>query len=157
MWMSSLSSRRNWIHPSTLAQTTPPPMAISTAPRSHPTPHHWTHLPLSTPPSSHPQTANWTGCVSGAARFDQAPGGAAILFSAPTSRTERTDLGLFVSTDEAQSWSGPTTMLWKGPAAYSSMVMVNATHAAILFENGDAGTGNFAQRISMVLVDASDL
>ena len=102
-------------------------------------------------------TANWTGVVSGAARFDGAPGGAAILFSAPSSRTERAVLGLYVSEDEAASWKGPTAILWPGPAAYSSMVQLNDTHVGVLFENGDAGTGDFAARLSFLTVGVSDL
>ena len=102
-----------------------------------------------------PVTANWTGVVSGASRFD-AGGVARVIFTAPTQRTARADLGVYASVDEARSWVGPAP-LWKGPAGYSSTVQVNSTHAAVLFECGDEGSGDFAQRIAFRLMSVADL
>ena len=57
----------------------------------------------------------------------------------------RADMGVFVSHDQARTWSSGTLLL-KGPAGYSDAGALDATHAAILLENG---AQEFAQQISL--------
>ena len=90
-------------------------------------------------------TKNWTGIVAGAARI-----GSAVLVSTPMSPTERADLALFKSLDNAQSW-GAGRLLVAGPAGYSDLVAINATHGAVLFENGST---EFAAKISFLIVQS---
>ena len=84
-------------------------------------------------------TKNWTGICAGLARV-----GATLLFSTPTAAGARADLGFFRSTDEAASWM-PAGVYAPGPAGYSDLTAINATHAAIIFENG---ADEFAQQIN---------
>lgn len=103
-------------------------------------------------------TANWTGVVSGASRYDTPDGGSGVfrrvIFTAPTSRTDRVDMGLWVSTDETHSWRQAPSLIWSGPAAYSNIAQINATHAGIIFECGEV---EFAQRISFAVISVDDL
>jgi photosystem II stability/assembly factor-like uncharacterized protein len=89
-------------------------------------------------------TKNWTGICAGLARG----GAGTLLFSTPTAAGARADLGLFRSTDEGASWS-PGALFAAGPAGYSDLTAVNATHAAIIFENG---ADEFAQQINFAVV-----
>ena len=88
-------------------------------------------------------TKNWTGIVAGAARI-----GETVLVSTPMSPTERADLGLFRSSDNAATWA-PGELLLPGPAGYSDLMPINATHGALLCENGQA---EFAEKISFFIV-----
>jgi hypothetical protein len=104
-------------------------------------------------------TKNWTGVVSGASRYDTvdpATGKLArrVIFTAPASRTDRANMGLFVSTDEAHTWAAAPALIWPGPAAYSNAVQLNATHAGVIFECGEV---EFAQRISFAAIAVTDL
>ncbi len=47
-------------------------------------------------------TKNWTGIVAGVSRFDSA-GRTRVILTTPISKTERANLGLWVSTDEADT------------------------------------------------------
>lgn len=102
-------------------------------------------------------TANWTGIVSGGARFDtiNADGSVAhrVLLTTPLSPSSRADMGLYVSTDETATWSNGT-LLQAGPAGYSDLYQLNATHMAMLFENG---AQEFSQQISFAVFDTSVL
>ena len=89
-------------------------------------------------------TKNWTGICAGLARG----GAGTLLFSTPMAAGARADLGLFRSTDEAASWSAGA-LFAAGPAGYSDLTAVNATHAAIIFENGE---NEFAQQINIAVV-----
>eukprot|EP01116_Phalansterium_solitarium_P015113 TRINITY_DN3322_c0_g1_i2.p1 TRINITY_DN3322_c0_g1~~TRINITY_DN3322_c0_g1_i2.p1 ORF type:complete len:384 (+),score=88.93 TRINITY_DN3322_c0_g1_i2:678-1829(+) len=95
---------------------------------------------------------NWTGCVAGLARFDTA-GAPKILFSAPTNKTVRAQMAVFTSFDEAHTW-GSGRLVYPNMAGYSDVFQLNATHAAILFENGET---EFAARISFAVFDAAFL
>lgn len=108
------------------------------------------------------KTANWTGIVAGATRVGAVSGvGPAgpqrLLISTPMSKTERQDMAVYVSDDEAATW-GPGVLLRAGPAGYSDLAAINATHVAILFENGDDdGMYDFAKRISFAVFNAFDV
>lgn len=97
-------------------------------------------------------TANWTGIVAGATRFDTAAS-RRIVISTPRSLTSRSDLALYSSDDEGNSWSAGSLYL-AGPSGYSDTAQVNATHAAVLFENGPQ---EFAQQISFGWYTTADL
>jgi hypothetical protein len=93
-------------------------------------------------------TANWTGCVAGLARFAQGGGvRGPLLFSTPEQRGVRANLSLWVSENEGASWGAPRASLWAGPAAYSDLAQVNATHVGVVFEGGPRGSGDFAAAI----------
>jgi sialidase-1 len=97
-------------------------------------------------------TANWTGIVAGATRFDTSAG-RRIVISTTFDKTARADLALFSSQDEAGTWSSGK-IYRPGPAGYSDAGQVNATHGAVLFENGDT---EFAQRVSFGWFTVADL
>lgn len=86
-------------------------------------------------------TKNWTGIVAGLARV----GGDSLYFSTPSAAGARADLTLYHSTDECASWGTPGVVVIPGPAGYSDLGALNATHGAILCENGEK---EFAQKIS---------
>jgi sialidase-1 len=101
-----------------------------------------------------PVTANWTGIVAGVSRFDTGtPITRRVIATVPAAVDARAALTLFVSTDETASWSA-ASLLYPGPAGYSDLIQFNATHAAVLYENG-AAPGDFAAQISFALFDAS--
>lgn len=98
---------------------------------------------------------NWTGIVAGCARSggsssSTGSGTRPLVFTAPSATRARADLALWVSDDNGRSWNNgkPRALLVPGPAAYSDVVAMNATHWALLVENGK---GEFAQRISFAL------
>lgn len=95
---------------------------------------------------------NWTGVVSGASRYDTASY-RRIVQAAPASAVARADLALFVSTDEGHTWS-TGNVVQPGPAGYTAVAQLNATHLAVLFENG---AQEFAQQISFGWADEGDL
>lgn len=99
--------------------------------------------------------ANWTGIVAGVARWRGAPaGGAAVVaITTPASPTSRNDLALYTSTDEARTWSAGTVLV-PGPAGYSDAAELNATHIAVLYENGPQ---EFSQQISFGVIDMTAL
>lgn len=98
------------------------------------------------------KVTNWTGIVSGCTRFDS-PGATRVVFSTPANPTARADYTIFTSTDETASWN--SGKLWlSGPAGYSDSAQLNATHVALVLENGDQ---QFAQRISFATFTANDL
>lgn len=72
-------------------------------------------------------------------------GSNAVIVTTPMATAERADMGVFVSHDQARTWSSGT-LLFKGPSGYSDAGALDATHAAILFENG---AQEFAQKISL--------
>jgi hypothetical protein len=86
-------------------------------------------------------TKNWTGIVAGLARV----GEDSVYFSTPSATGARADLTLYHSSDECTSWETPGVVVIPGPAGYSDMGGLNATHGAILCENG---AKEFAQKIS---------
>jgi hypothetical protein len=97
------------------------------------------------------KTLNWTGVVSGATRVSDT-----LLVTTPMSTTQRQDLGLYTSRDMAATWNAGV-MLRKGPAGYSDVAALNATHAAVVFENGDDDAAfDFAKRISFGIFDATN-
>lgn len=102
-------------------------------------------------------TANWTGVVSGMARVDTPTTGPVMVFTAPADRTARQGMSAWASKDWGVTWTASPLSLWPGPAAYSDTIALNATHVAVLFENGDTGTGDFAARISFVIVPVADI
>ena len=75
-------------------------------------------------------TKDWTGIVAGASRV-----GDAIFLATPTAAAERADLSLFRSDDECASWSAGA-LFNAGPAGYSDVNALNATHGALVFERG---------------------
>jgi len=89
------------------------------------------------------KVTNWTGIVAGAARVVSADA-SYVVFTTPMDKMARADMGIFVSTDETQSWSSGK-LYFSGPAGYSDTFQLNSTHVAIIFENGET---EFAQRIS---------
>jgi sialidase-1 len=97
-------------------------------------------------------TANWTGVVSGATRFDTA-GTTRVIATTPNVPTARADLAVFLSTDEAQTWSAGA-VINSGPSGYSDALQWNTTHVAVVFENG---VDEFAAQISFGFVTAADL
>ncbi len=84
-------------------------------------------------------TPDWTGIVAGAARV-----GDALFIATPNATAARADLALFRSDDEAATW-GPAALFSAGPAGYSDMGALNATHGALVFENGAT---QFAGKVS---------
>ena len=82
-------------------------------------------------------TANWTGVVAGLARFD-APGLPArpprLFFTAPNAAGARANLTMWVSEDQAATWSAPALQIFGGPAAYSDALQINDTHVGVVFE-----------------------
>lgn len=106
-------------------------------------------------------TKNWTGVVTGMARFDtplSGPSGGIItrriVQAVPNSLTARADLALYVSTDEGQTWSTTGNVVQPGPTGYTAAWQLNATHFAVLFENG---ASEFAEQISFGLATVDDL
>lgn len=77
-----------------------------------------------------------------------------IIFTGPSNPSARADLKLYLSTDEAQTWTPSPGLIWSGPAAYSNVVQLNATHAGVIFECGEK---EFAQRISFAVIGVGDL
>jgi hypothetical protein len=128
-------------------------------------------------------TGNWTGVVAGVTRFDPLPlrplageraqgaagrtietqrghgargspdSGSLILISTPASLTARQDLAIYVSADEATTWSAGT-VISAGPAGYSDMGQLNGSAVGVLFENGPL---EFAQQISFGLLQVASL
>jgi hypothetical protein len=90
-------------------------------------------------------TANWTGIVAGAARV-----GDSIFIATPQAAHARADLALFRSDDEAATWSAGALFL-AGPAGYSDAGALNATHGALVVENG---ADQFAGKISFAVFSA---
>ena len=86
-------------------------------------------------------TANWTGVVAGLARFD-APGLPArpprLFFTAPNAAGARANLTMWVSEDQAATWSAPALQIFGGPAAYSDALQINDTHVGVVFEGSPA-------------------
>lgn len=79
-------------------------------------------------------TANWTGVCAGLTRVDTPGGGAPLLvFTAPAAPAQRADLRSWTSRDAGLTWA-PATPLWSGPAAYSDVTVLNATHVGVVFE-----------------------
>jgi len=84
-------------------------------------------------------TKNWTGIVAGVARV-----GTRIVLFTPRAPGTRADLARFTSADEARTWDAGELFL-PGPAGYSDAGAINATHGAVVYENGAA---EFAAKIS---------
>ena len=93
---------------------------------------------------------------AGYARVDTASG-PVLVYTAPAAAAQRAGLSAWASTDFGASWSAKPLSLWPGPAAYSDTIALNSTHVAFLFENGDAGTGDFAMRISFGVAAVADI
>ena len=105
--------------------------------------------PSSTPSLSHsailpPNPPRAQGIVAGAASI-----GGVVVVSTPMSATERADLALFRSHDNAVTWA-PGELLVPGPAGYSDLMALNDTHGAVVCENGEA---EFAEKISFLVVE----
>jgi len=79
------------------------------------------------------------------------------VFTAPAEPGVRARLSAFVSEDEGASWGSKAILLYDGPSAYSDLIMYNSTHLALLWENGDAGSSDFAARISFSFISKADL
>lgn len=60
-----------------------------------------------------------------------------ILYAGPGDASAREDMTIRVSTDETGSW-GQSTIIHRGPAAYSDFVKLNDDQFGVLFEGGDA-------------------
>jgi len=58
-----------------------------------------------------------------------------LIHSGPGHPTDRRDLTIRVSTDEAETWMHKT-VLHEGPAAYSDLVKINSERIGVLFEAG---------------------
>ncbi len=103
------------------------------------------------------KVTNWTGIVAGVTRFDDDPSAPAavrrVILSTPMNKVARADMALFHTTDETATWSAGA-LYRAGPAGYSDLGVLNATTAAIIFENGD---DEFAQRISFGYISVADL
>ncbi len=69
-----------------------------------------------------------------------------LLFSSPHGGS-RTDGAIWISTDEAESWSQPKP-LRAGPYAYSDMVRTGDDHLGVLCETGEGG--NHYQMINFI-------
>ena len=91
-----------------------------------------------------PVTAHWTGVVASVVGV----GGKGIVYSGASDAAERKVMALRRSTNSGKSWGAPR-VLWGGPAAYSDLAHVNATHIAVVYENGDV---TFADRVSVSIV-----
>ena len=74
--------------------------------------------------------------------------GGVVIVSTPMSATERADLALFRSHDNAATWA-QGELLVPGPAGYSDLMPLNDTHGAVLCENGEA---EFAGKISFLII-----
>ena len=73
--------------------------------------------------------------VAGVARVDSgSAAGYRVAFTAPAAVGARANLSLWASID-ALTWTAPLVSIWPGPAAYSDIVPINATHIGILFES----------------------
>jgi len=94
------------------------------------------------------KVTNWTGIVAGAARVVRGEE-QLVVFTTPMQKTARANMGIFVSSDETETW-GSGKLYFSGPAGYSDTWQLNSTHVAILFENG---VTEFAQRISFGLYE----
>jgi sialidase-1 len=94
-----------------------------------------------------PVTAHWTGVVASVVGVG---GGEKkeIVYAGASNAAERKTMSLRRSADGGKSWGVPR-VLWPGPAAYSDLARVNATHVAVIFENGDS---TFADRVSVSVV-----
>ena len=92
------------------------------------------------------KTANWTGVVAGVARFNDA-----LALSTPAAHGARANLSLWLGSstgDGGVAWgAAPSRALWAGPAAYSDLLQVNATHLGLVFEGGSVASGDFAAGI----------
>lgn len=91
--------------------------------------------------------------VAGVARVDG--NGYRLGFSAPAAVGARANLSLWSSAD-ALMWTAPLVSIWPGPAAYSDMASINATHIGLLFESSsDAAPTEFAGGIRFIAVEKS--
>ena len=70
--------------------------------------------------------------------------GESVIVTTPMAVGARADMGLFVSHDEALTWA-PGVLLVSGPAGYSDVGSLDASHGCILLENG---AREFAAKIS---------
>lgn len=91
-----------------------------------------------------PVTPHWTGIVGSVSRIRAGDSKSRIAYSGPTDPKSRSSLGVYLSYDEAQTWSAPK-IIWDGPSAYSDTVPLSGGTLGIIFENGNA---TFADRIS---------
>ena len=74
-----------------------------------------------------PVTASWTGIVASVVGPAVRPAPPVVVYSSASDATRRINMTLRVSHDGAVSWSAPKS-LWRGPAAYSDLAMINETH-----------------------------
>jgi len=79
--------------------------------------------------------------------------GGRLLFSAPSSPTDRIDLKVRTSTDAGLTWS-EGTMIASGPSAYSDLVELPAGRVGILYEVGAADPN---ERIDLTIIGAKRL
>jgi sialidase-1 len=68
-----------------------------------------------------------------------------LIFSNAGSKTERRDLTVSVSRDGGRTWP-KRTLIEPGPAAYSDIVLMKASHLGLLWERGNDGGIFFAVR-----------
>lgn len=61
-----------------------------------------------------------------------------LFYSGIGVTSSRTNISLYISNDEGENWSFIKT-IWAGPAAYSSLAILNDQSVAILYEGGAVG------------------
>ena len=66
---------------------------------------------------------------------DEGAGTNYIVFCSPNDPTNRVNLSFWISTDEASSWSAPTTV-YSGPSGYSDMARTSTGDLALVCEQG---------------------
>jgi sialidase-1 len=76
-----------------------------------------------------------------------------LLFSNPADPKKRVNLTVRASADDGVTWPH-TLVLHPGPAAYSSLVALDAAHAGCLYENGSKRA---YERITFARFQRSDL
>lgn len=95
-----------------------------------------------------PVTSHWTGIVGSVARLRADDGKSRVAYSGPTDKNSRTAMGIWLSYDEAKSWSAPR-IVWPGPSSYSDLVALSHGDVGMILENGNA---SFADCVSFARI-----
>lgn len=98
-----------------------------------------------------PVTAHWTGVVGSVTRLTADDAKSRIAYGGPTDPNSRRAVGIYLSFDEARSWTKPR-VVWEGPSAYSDLVPLPHGNIGMIFESGNV---SFADRISFATIPLS--
>lgn len=84
------------------------------------------------------------------------PGSGLLAFSTPFSPTQRANMSIFISSDNAQFFPIASAIsIDRGGSQYSTMQPINSTHVALAYEGGCLGKHSMPCWIRFLLVDVS--